>query len=364
MKICFFLPTLAGGGAERCMLILANECSRKGYEVHLVLANAVGEYGYLIDKKITVISLSCTSVIKSIPRLRYYLKKEKPNVLLSTLTHANVSCVLAKILSLTSVRLILREANTPSIDSKYGWKQKVLSVLARGLYSSANYVVGVSEGVVEDLINKYKLERKKVVLIYNPTDINTIKNESLNECNHPWLVNKTTKVILAAGRFSYQKDFDTLLHSFALVRKKIDSRLIILGDGEDRERLYELAKKLEISEYCDFPGFTNEIFSFMRKSDVFVLSSRYEGLPGVLIQALICGCKVVSTDCPSGPREILHKGRFGDLVEIGNSRNMAKSILNSFNDKSRYSEDELNKYLAHNFSLETNTLKYEELFKR
>jgi glycosyltransferase involved in cell wall biosynthesis len=141
-------------------------------------------------------------------------------------------------------------------------------------------------------------------------------------------------LVLAVGRLTYQKDFSTLLRAFATVREKMDARLVILGDGPDRRNLESLATKLDIENHVDFPGYVDNPYPYLKRADLFVLSSRYEGLPNVLIEAQICGAPIVSTDCPTGPDEILMKGRAGVLVPVGDAASMAVAMSDVLCDQS------------------------------
>jgi glycosyltransferase involved in cell wall biosynthesis len=144
---------------------------------------------------------------------------------------------------------------------------------------------------------------------------------------HVWFNNKEIPVIIAVGKLKPQKDFETLIKAFAKVRTKFKARLIILGEGPMLSDLNLLVEKLNITDDVIFEGFVQNPFKYMRNADLFVLSSKYEGLPGVLVQALACGCPVVSTDCPSGPREILENGRYGPLVPVADENALATAII-------------------------------------
>jgi len=145
--------------------------------------------------------------------------------------------------------------------------------------------------------------------------------------NHPFYVTHTDPVILGVGRLEEQKDFASLINAFSLVHERIPARLVILGEGQDRHALQALIDSLGLQEWIDLPGFDINPFAFMKRSAVFVLSSKWEGLPNALIQALTCGCPVVSTDCLSGPAEILNDGEYGHLVPVGDAQALAEAIL-------------------------------------
>jgi glycosyltransferase involved in cell wall biosynthesis len=224
--------------------------------------------------------------------------------------------------------LFLREDNTLSLvfyNSK-SFKTKVIPFLVKLLYSYADLVVAVSSGVKDDLKKFTKLPENKIKVIYNPVITQDIFIKAKEPFDHPWFAEDCPPVILGVGRLTKEKDFPTLLKAFVLVRKEIDSRLVILGEGEERKNLEKLAKELGIEEFLWMPGFVDNPYKFMSKASVFVLSSIYEGLPTVLIEALALGCQVVSTDCKSGPREILDDGKSGKLVPAGNYKELAHAI--------------------------------------
>ena len=173
---------------------------------------------------------------------------------------------------------------------------------------------------------------EKVRTIYNPVVTEDLAVQAQAPLAHPWFdvdASERIPVVLAAGRLTGQKDYPTLLRAFKEVRNQRPARLMILGEGQQRSALEALVKDLGIQEDVSLPGFVDNPFAYMARADLFVLSSAWEGLPGVLIQAMACGCPVVSTDCPSGPREILEGGTYGPLVEVGDARGLAEAMLST-----------------------------------
>ncbi|HEY8366975.1 MAG TPA: glycosyltransferase, partial [Bacteroidia bacterium] len=228
-----------------------------------------------------------------------------------------------------STRLVVREANTISVSSKnsLNFKARILPLLMKLLYPSADAVIAVSEGVAKDLTQIIGLPAEKVKVIYNPVITPEIFKKAEEPIKHPWFAPGELPVILGVGRLTKQKDFVTLIRAFDIVRKEYPSRLVILGEGEERPKLEALVKELGLEQYVYMPGFEENPFKYMKHAAVFVLSSRWEGLPNVLIQALALGTPVVSTDCPSGPREILSAGKYGTLVPVGDYDALAKAII-------------------------------------
>jgi glycosyltransferase involved in cell wall biosynthesis len=209
-------------------------------------------------------------------------------------------------------------------------------VLARWLYPKAYKVVAVSQGVAADTARFYRLPLDKVEFIYNPVVTPELISLSMQPVEHPWFSPGEPSVILGVGRLTRQKDFSTLLRAFALVRRERPMRLVIVGDGEERARLCALAHQLGIDEDVLLAGFDANPYRYMRRASVFVLSSRWEGLPSVLIEAIACGTPVVSTDCPSGPREILEDGKWGKLVPVGDPDKLAEAIIDTLDNPPAY----------------------------
>jgi glycosyltransferase involved in cell wall biosynthesis len=326
-KIILYAASLRGGGAERVMVTLANGFSELGYNVKFVLVKKVGEYLDEVSDKVEIVDLGCSRVLSSILPFSRYLRNENPDAVISTQSHVNIAAICAKLLSNNNAKIFVREANTPSISSLNGnFVSKIISFMLHFFYSKADKIICPSEGVSEDLKRHYKIESKKKV-IANAMDIQKILGKSQQDIFIPKEFDASSPFILAVGRLSKQKNFPLLIHAFFLVRNKIDARLVILGEGEDRQDLEALVKELGLSQYVYMPGFVENPFAYMKKSSVFVLSSLWEGLPNVLIQAMIVGTPVVATDCPSGPKQILENGKWGKLVPVGDVQEMASAIL-------------------------------------
>jgi glycosyltransferase involved in cell wall biosynthesis len=194
------------------------------------------------------------------------------------------------------------------------------------VYPLADGIVTVSRGVAEDLAAYAGIPLERIRVIYNPVVSEGLLQAARQPIRHPLFVDNQCPLILGAGRLTEQKDFFTLIKAFDIVRRKIPSRLVILGDGEERSNLENLIRSRGLQDMVDLPGFEINPFAFMKRASVFVLSSKWEGLPNVLIQALICGCPVVSTDCLSGPAEILKGGEYGHLVPVGDVEAIAVAI--------------------------------------
>ena len=328
--IAFFLPNLHGGGAEKVSInLLRGMVDQEDLTLDLVLGIAEGSFVGQVPEKVNIIDLKSPKVTGAFIPLIKYLRKNKPDALLSHLSHANVIAILAKKIAGVKTNLAVVEHITFSSAEEDSLVAKIISVFMKQLYPSANSIIGVSQGVSTDLEIKLGLPQGRVQTIYNPVINADLLKKATAEANHPWLQSQDIPVFLAVGRLSLQKDFANLIQAFAQVRAKKAARLIILGEGELRTELEQLVEQLGVSEDVDLPGFVDNPYSFMRQAHCFVLSSLFEGLPTVLIEAMACGCSVVSTDCPSGPQEILVGGEYGALVPIQDSQSLSQAMLNA-----------------------------------
>jgi glycosyltransferase involved in cell wall biosynthesis len=211
-------------------------------------------------------------------------------------------------------------------------RMRVMPKLMRWSYPRADAVTAISVGVAEDLARVTGLQDERIRIIYNPVVTSELQERAAEGVDDTWLGPDQPPVILGVGRLVKQKDFSTLLRAFALARKRIKVRLIIIGEGEQRNALKDLGRELGVEEEVRLPGFVTNPYAYMARSAVFALSSKWEGLGMALIEAMACGTPVVSTDCPSGPREILEKGRWGRLVPVGSVESLAQAIVETVED--------------------------------
>ena len=341
-KIAFFIPKLTFGGAERVIIDIANNLSKRGFLIDIVLAKSGNIYLDEISPSINIIDLNCRSTILSLLTLSRYIKKSRPNGIISALSHANCVVLLARKITNKNTKIVVSERNISYRNTlnKTGIKRIILDWLIKYLYPEAKCIVTVSKGVSKSIINTYQFKSHKVRCIYNPCDFEKIKKLKSKGILNDGIINdfqsENKKIILSVGSLTIQKNFSLLINAFKIVRRQINCKLIILGEGPERSKLEELCRNLEIdNKSICMPGFIANPFPYMKACDLFVLSSSWEGLPNVLIQALACHCKIVATDCDAGPREILEDGKWGRLTKVNDIKALANTMLEELKEKDK-----------------------------
>lgn len=325
--VAIFLPSLYGGGVERVLVNLTRGLVEQGVSIDLVLVRAEGPYLSLIPPQVRIINLQKSRLIASLPGVVRYLKQNKPATFLTAMEDTNLVALWSRFLAGASTRMVVSVHNTISqeVQNSKQLKRRISPYMVRRFYPMADAVVTVSQGAANDLA-RLGLPKDNIKVIYNPVVTSDLFEKVKDPVDHPWFAPGEPPVIIGIGRLEKQKDFDTLLQAFAKVQQQRPARLMILGEGQARSHLETLAKELGIAEQIALPGFVNNPYAYMSKAAVFVLSSLYEGLPTVLIEAMAAGTKVVSTNCESGPAEILENGRYGKLVPVGDASAMAEAI--------------------------------------
>ena len=326
-RAAIFIQDLRGGGAERMMVNLANGMASRNLAVDLVLAEATGPYVELVDPAVRMVDLRAKRVAASPWALAGYLRRERPDALLSALLHVNVAALIARRLA-PAGRLVISERNTVSVDlTNIGSRSiRLARWLARHLYARADGIIAVSQGVADDLVAFFGLPPERVCVINNPVVTPYLLRQAAAPLADAWFRDSDRPVILGIGKLWPQKDFGTLIAAFARLRQRRPARLAILGEGAERPRLAALVRELGLDGDVALPGFVDNPYACMARASLFALSSRWEGSPNVLVEAMACGTPVVSTDCPSGPGEILEGGRYGPLVPIGDAERLADAM--------------------------------------
>jgi glycosyltransferase involved in cell wall biosynthesis len=331
-RIALFMPSFRGGGAERVLLTLAQGLAEQNMAVDLVVAQNEGPFVSQIPPAVRVVDLKARRVLIALPGLVRYLRQQAPHAMLSALPHANVVSVWARSLAKVATRLVLSEHTTASLSADHApqLRARLLPIFMRRAYRRADAIVAVSEGAADDLAALVGLERSRITRIYNPVVTPRLFTLATEPVQHPWFGSNEPPVILGTGRLTAAKDFETLIRAFFIVRQRRTARLMILGEGDQRSHLEALIEKLGIGADVTLPGFVSNPYKYMRRSAMFLLSSRWEGFGNVLVEAMACGAPVISTDCPGGPAEILEGGRHGRLVSVGDPDSMALAILEQF----------------------------------
>lgn len=362
LVVTTFVKNLLGGGAERVAVNLLQGLPQERFTQELVLVGAWGPFLEQVPAHVKQTDLGRGhNVAAAIPQLVRYLQGRKPDVLVSHLAHANVAAVIAAGLARTGTRVVLVEHNDNSLLDQGRTRSlpsRVMQGIKSEVYRRAYTVVGVSHGVTEYVGHTFGVRPEKLRTIYNPVVSAALLAKSYEPPPHPWFAPGEPPVLLASGRLREQKDFSTLLRAFAQVRRSYRCRLLILGEGELRPALEAEVAELGLGDDVALPGFVPNPYAYMRAAALFVLSSRWEGLPTVLVEAMACGTPVVATDCPSGPAEILENGRLGRLVEIANPEALAQGILDELADPTPVDHLEAR---AERFSFDTAIAAYTDL---
>lgn len=327
-RIAIFFPQLTAGGVQRCLLLLAKGFLDQGFDVDVVVGQADGPFRTHIPIGVSLIDLHANHLRSALPGLIRYLRSFTPSALLSAQTHANILAIWACRLSNRNIRLVVSEHNdmTAVVNAQDAGKDRYRPIFARFFYPWANEIVAVSGGVANSLSKIAGLPRESIHVIYNPLIPENLENLKQAPCPHPWLQDIERKIVIAAGRLEPQKDYPSLIHAFASLSRRLNIALIILGEGSERQHLEALIKQQRLESVVHLAGYVENVYAYFVRASAFVLSSAWEGFPSVLIEAMACGIPVISTDCPSGPREILEGGNFGRLVPVGNPLILANAI--------------------------------------
>ncbi len=359
--LAIFVHSLYGGGAERAMLNLVRGFSARGISVDLVLLRVEGPYLDQVPANVRIIDLGGRRLIFSIHALMQYFWRERPTVMLSTLWDTNVAALWARCFTRSSTRLFVNVQNTISqeIKNPSRFQNRFMAPLIRWFFPWANAIVTVSQGVADDLID-LGLSPDQIQVIHNPVVTPELLQQALEPIDHPWFRPGEPPVMVAVGRLTKQKDFPTLLQAFAQVRQQRPARLMILGEGGDRAALEQQIHDLGLTAAVALPGFVDNPFAYIAHADLFVLSSLYEGLPTVLIEAMAVGTPVVATDCKSGPQEILANGQYGKLVTVGDVSALADAILTTLDAPT---DPALLRQRSKEYSLERSVDEYQRLLR-
>lgn len=365
-RVVFFIPTLEVGGAERVVVTIVNNLRhwepvlvlwvnrgslarevRKGVEVYALSSGRSsgepgGENRFRTWKTRFRMTLSrllpgrLAGVVIKAHRLAKLAHTGRIPILVSFLTMPNVIAIMAKVLFNRRLKVIVNVHDVTSRILKHSelktTERFLLYWLVRLFYPRADLIVTVAEGVKHDLVQSFGISAAKIVVVWNPVDIEGIRVRAKEPVEHPWFQDRRGPLIVGVGRLVKLKGFDLLIRAFAQVPEQLGARLVIVGDGKERPALEELVGDLGLSERVALLGFQENPWKYMARADMFVLSSLTEGFPNVLGEALALGVPVLATDCSPGVREYLGDNECGLLVPPGDVGALAEGIKRLLSD--------------------------------
>ncbi len=336
--LSLYLPHMYGNGLDRVVLNLAKAFAEFGFNVDLVTPE-VSDYQrqatQSFPKQVRNISLELpvtrTVSFKKIIKISRYLEESQPDIFLANNDYVGVSN-LAKLISGSSTKVVhgVHIHISRYFGQLLGVRSVIRPLLLKQAYCNSDGIIAVSQGVADDLANLLNVAFEKIKVIYNPVVTPDLLLKASEPINHPWFASSQPPVILGAGRLMHQKGYPTLIRAFAQVKQQYPCRLVIIGNETDyKSELKELAQILGVAEDLDMPGFQMNPYTYMANSALFVMSSEYEGFGNVLVEAMATGTPVVSTDCKSGPAEILENGKYGLLTPVGDANQLAQAMLST-----------------------------------
>jgi len=327
-RIAIFVATSGHSGVDRLVKHLVPAIARRGYTVDVLKVRGHGPHLDYVPKGVNMIDLGTRHVYSALPAVIQYLRQNHPAAMLSDKDRVNRTAIFAKALARVQTRLVLSSGTTISIDlaNRGPFERWLQRSSMRYLYPCAHNVIVTSKGVADDMAAYTGLPRKRIQVVPCPVVPGELFHRPQALPDHPWFLKNGTPVILGVGELCERKDFATLIKAFAKIRKDKNCRLVILGKGKQENSLRILARDLGVEKDMDLPGFKDNPYCYMAHAALLAFTSRWEGLGFVLVEALALGTPVVSTDCPSGPREILVDGRYGPLVAIGDVEQLATAI--------------------------------------
>jgi len=361
--VLFFIYKMGAGGAARTLLNIINNLDRDTFKPVLVTLDFNSDYESNVKEDVVFIKINKKRLRQAIFPLGKLIRDVKADIVFSTIPVYNTVAILGNMFSFTRAINIIREAD--NLGGTFVKDQK-LKIFGK-IYKKARQVISLSEGVKENLIKRYHVKADDIKVIYNPVDLDHIKKQTQEgtiEPSHRYLFNGNEKVIITAGRLVKQKDHHTLLKAFAEVQKTMPCKLLILGEGPLQDTLSQYAEQLHINDHVHFIGFQNNPYIYMKKADLFVLTSIHEGFSHVVAEALATGVPVVSTDCKSGPREVLDNGKYGQLCTVGDSSDIARHMLEvlAYDEEKRKQVIQAGYERANDFNAKRIVKEYEKTF--
>ena len=321
-KILFIVPSMRGGGAERVISTLLQHLDKDKFELNLALITKEGKFLGDIPNHVNIIDLNSKRVRNSIFKIIKTINTTKVDIVFSTLGHLNLLISMIRPFLSKKIVFIGRESNTVSVINKQSKSPKLFDFLYNTFYNNFDHIIAQAKYMKKDLVKNYKIQDSKITVINNPIDFGKI--EKLANISSEDLFDKNKINLLAVGRLSHQKGFDTLIE----ILKELDNKycLSILGLGPDEEKLKSMIKELNLESKVKLLGFKDNPYIYMKQADIFVLSSRFEGFPNVVLEANACQTPVVAFDCPGGTEEIIINGENGYLAKCQNKKDFISKI--------------------------------------
>ena len=364
-NILFVIPSFSGGGTERVLVNILKYIRRERFKPAVVVFNPENDYKEEIpdDVRITCFyKKRPLDFFKLVFRLSRVIRSCRPNVIASFSHYANYLVIIAAKLSGNKSPIIISERTLLDKYLSHTNFKSLKKLLIKYFYPKSSCVIAVSKEVKGDLCLHYGVLEGKCRVVYNGADIDNIRVKGEEAVKHPWY-QVDIPLIAACGRFTLSKNYPLLLNSFARVLKSVNARLVILGEGERKFEIEKLSRILGIEENVFFAGFQRNPYKYIAGADIFVMSSSWEGFPNVIIEAMASGTAVISTNCPSGPNEIINDGVNGFLVPVGDKTKMAEAILRLLEDqKLRKRLADEGRRRAEDFRVEKMIAEYEDIF--
>lgn len=349
ISIIFILPDLETGGAERIVTTIANHLPRHLFTPKIMLLRKEGGYLKLLKNDVEIIDLKTQRIRNSLIPILKQIRRRKPDIVFSGFGEVNAYLSLF-IKMFPKTKFIARETNVVSQHIK----RKEIKFFYK-FYNNYKKIICQSDDMMNDLINNFKIKEEKIVKINNPVDFSLIDKQLL-EAKNPFCSYEGYRNVVAIGNLSERKGFDNLLTVFShLKNEKI--KLHILGDGKDKELLQSMKQQLEL-ENVIFYGRQDNPYQYLKYADLFILSSRYEGFPNVLLEAGACGCYALANNCPGGISEIIQPKINGEISDINHHKNFAEKISNILLQK--HDKDVIVNSIKSRFSKEIILEKYKE----
>lgn len=328
MKLMFFYRDLQNGGVQKNMLRLAEGLVARGHAVDFLIARS-GPNEFAVPEGVRLVRCAGHNPVSLLIELVKQIDQRRPDVLYTAMPNYNGVALLARLVSRHKPRIVISERSHNGAERAHArWGFYRLSLLAAPfLYPLADRILAVSAETAESLAQSTGMARARIGVLHNPVVSPALERAAAEGLHHAWL-EPPFELLLAVGRLTGQKDYPTLLAAFALLlAQRPNARLVILGEGEAHAALLAQARALGIAEQVQFAGFDANPYRWMARASLFVLTSLWEGLPTVIIEALACGATIVATDSPSGPRQILGTdGRLGYLAPVGDSAAIAQAL--------------------------------------